>query len=207
MKHLPLLTALALAPAAALAQVPDISQVLSAVQVELDDTYIGQERAVLVQADDAGADLYIFAGVPDDRAGELILHVPDLVFSGQMAGQTPWLEQAENGSLLLHAEQIGIGRTFWERTLTIAQRDGAIVVAGSTYSSLDRLSASTIDCGWNLLTGKWVLDWSDQNPDTGESRDGSDSGVDKQHITLAEMGGQNNDSLFKHCQHKNTLMD
>lgn len=149
-----------------------LPRVLSALPVEISADHIGEERAVLLESagPDAGfADLVILAGAPDDRAGQTIAVARDLVWAGAMAGQVPWLEVAGNGSLLVHSEQIAIGRSPWEETLTLAEREGQIRVAGYTLNQWDRFTAGTARCDWNLLTGKWLSE-SEVEPEDGPPR-------------------------------------
>ncbi len=156
--------ALAAAPAAAQLTAEEtavLPRVLSTVSVEISDRHIGQEMAVLLRnsdADAASADLVIMAGAPDDRAGQPIIVVRNMVYAGMMGGQLPSLEVSDQGSLLIHSEQSGIGRSPWSETLTAVERDGDIRAAGYTLRRWDRITAGTALCDWNLLTGDWTLD-------------------------------------------------
>lgn len=186
-----------------------LSRVLSAVQVNLDADRPGPERAVLVRSahDPLDVDFYLFAGLPDedDKGGHTpVLHVPALAFAGIMTGESPWLEVAGNGSLRLNQEWIAAGRDAWDSTLTIAARDGELRVAGWTRRSWDRITASTVSCDWNLLTGNWERTWHDQNPDTGEEASGRETGVDRQAVTLAKWP-ERAETLTAKCQHENQL--
>ena len=153
--------ALALMAGPALAQLGDdeaaiLPRVLSAVPVEISDAHIGEERAILLADEAEGlADLVILAGHPDEAAGQPVLVARGLVWAGQMAGQGPFLDVAPNGSLRVHAQQTAIGRHAWEETLTLAERDGQILVAGYTLTSWDRITAFSGRCDWNLLSGRW----------------------------------------------------
>ncbi|MCP6390723.1 hypothetical protein NL487_27770, partial [Klebsiella pneumoniae] len=82
-----------------------------------------------------------------------ILIARSLVFAGSMAGQLPWLEVSDKGSLLIHAEQSAIGRSPWQETLTVVERDGQIRAAGYTLNHWDRITGGTAVCDWNLLSG------------------------------------------------------
>ncbi|MDB6175955.1 hypothetical protein PAF17_00345 [Paracoccus sp. Z330] len=138
-----------------------LPRVLQAVHVDISQEHIGAERAVLLASrnpDAAKADLVILAGEPDDNAGQPLAIGRDLVWMGLMAGQVPRLDVTESGGLRLHAEQIGIGRSPWEETLTLAEREGQIRIAGYTLKQWDRLTAASATCDWNLLTGNWVQD-------------------------------------------------
>lgn len=151
-------------PAAADDLMPDeaamMARFLSSVAVEISDSHIGQELAVLLRNADPDAetaDLVILAGAPDDRQGQPIMTVRNLVYAGRMGGQVPWLEVSDKGSLLVQAEQSGIGRSPWQETLTVAERGGTIRAAGYTLRRWDRLTAGTAVCDWNLLNGDWTL--------------------------------------------------
>lgn len=185
-----LTAALAAAPLVpAYADDDPLSRVLAMAEVDLDPEVIGYERALLVRAADAQdgeVDFYLYAGVPDDREGELLLHIPGLAWAGAMAGQTPELERAENGSLILREMQIGIGRNPWESTLTIANRGGKIIVAGYSLSVWDRVNASSSACDWNLLTGRWSRIWEHPSASGDQALGGEDAGRDVQHIPLQD---------------------
>ncbi|MFN3527424.1 MAG: hypothetical protein ACK4YU_15185, partial [Paracoccus sp. (in: a-proteobacteria)] len=107
-----------------------LPRILSAVPVEISDSHIGQERAVLLYDAQAGAaDLVILVGAPDDRAGEVLMLARGLVWAGTMAGQVPYLQVTANGSLQVMSMQTAIGRSPWEEVMTLAERDGQILVA------------------------------------------------------------------------------
>lgn len=149
-----------------------LPRILSALRVEISADHIGEERAILLTSSDpdaVAADLVILAGGPDGRTGEVITVARNIVWAGAMAGQVPWLEIADSGSLLVHAEQISIGRNPWEETLTLAEREGQIRVAGYTLNQWDRITAGSAQCDWNLLTGKWLLE-SEVEPEDGPPR-------------------------------------
>jgi hypothetical protein len=104
------------------------------------------------------ADLLVLTDRRIDPAGAPLLVARGIVFNGPLWGMSPWLEQAENGSLLVQSEQTGIGRFPWTQTLTLAWRDGEFVVAGYTRSTYDRITASSAGCDVNLLTGDYVIE-------------------------------------------------
>ncbi|MDO5612335.1 MAG: hypothetical protein Q4G14_03720 [Paracoccus sp. (in: a-proteobacteria)] len=193
-------------PATTLAQaaadpVPDaLSRVLSAVQADLAPDYIGSERALLVRSeqDPVDVDFYLFAGAPDHREGELILHVPGLAYAGVMAGQIPELELAGNGSLILHELQTAVGRHVWESALTLAVRNGDLLLAGWTYSSRDRVMAGVLACDWNLLTGDWTLTWDNLDPEAYQPASGHANGKDRQPVPVADWPARR-DSLTAKC--------
>lgn len=165
-----------------------LPRIFSSVSVEISDQHIGQEVAVLLRnaAPDAStADLMIIAVAPDERVGQPIVVVRNMVFAGTMAGQLPWLEVSDKGSLLIHSEQSGIGRSPWQETLTAVERDGEIRAAGYTLSRWDRHTAGTAVCDWNLLTGNWTLQ-VDIPPENGPDKTRSDSGRVDLNISLAD---------------------
>lgn len=140
-----------------------LPRIVQAVQVDISDEYIGAERAILLASGDpdaSSADLVILVGAPDERVGQPIAIGRNLLWMGQMAGQIPQLEVTSNHGLKVRAEQIGIGRNAWEETLTLAEREGEIRIAGYTLKQWDRLTAASATCDWNLLTGRWVQDIS-----------------------------------------------
>lgn len=83
----------------------------------------------------------------------------DIAWRGAMpVGQTPWLDVAPNGALLLTSGNNAIGRGAWEATLTIIERGPLVVVGGYTYRSYDKLNQyPPIDCDVNLFTGRRVV--------------------------------------------------
>ncbi|WJY21450.1 hypothetical protein QTA57_17125 [Fontisubflavum oceani] len=118
----------------------------------------GCESVILLtsETDPDAADLVIY---PDRRTGDAtgpLLLARAVAFNGSMWGTSPSLAQADNGSLLVHSEQSGIGRAPWFQTLTIAWRDDAFVVAGFSYATYDRLTARDFHCDLNILTGDYT---------------------------------------------------
>ena len=165
-----------------------LSRVLSAVLAEVSDDHIGAEHLVLVKSADPdadSADLYVFAGAPDDAAGTWLATYEGIAFAGSMSGQQPSLRVAENGSVQILSEQSAIGRSAWQQTLTIAPRDGRLVVAGFTYASIDRAVGATRNCDWNLLTGKWTVTRSGPDLEGKERPDLNLSGLQHEDMALA----------------------
>lgn len=144
------------------AQTPPETQVLprliDTLCIDLIEERNGCETAVLLVSDSErdAADLIIFSDRRAEAAQEVLAVVRGIAFNGTWFGQAPSLEQAENGSLLLRAEQIGIGRTPWSLTLTIVHRTEGFLIAGLTYRTYDRLFAGTFSCDVNILTGDWI---------------------------------------------------
>lgn len=178
-----------------------LPRILSSVSVEISDAHIGQEQAILLRnadPDAVSADLVILAGAPDDRQGQPILVVRDLVYAGTMAGQMPWLEVSAQGSLLVKSEQTGIGRSPWEETLALAERDGQVLVAGYTLNRWDRITAGAARCDWNLLTGTWTMNY-DIPPGAGKGHQGKNNGKQPLRIMPDEWAMRRTD-LAGFCQ-------
>jgi hypothetical protein len=135
-----------------------LPRILDTLCLDLIPDRIGCETAVLLtsQTDDLAADLVIFSDRREGvrRNSDIIAVARNLVFNGWAFGQSPLLEDA-NGSLRVLAEQTGVGRTPWTETLTLAWRNGAVQVAGLTYTARDRLNTAYMTCDVNLLTGRW----------------------------------------------------
>ena len=99
---------------------------------------------------------------------------PARFWGTKSAGQQPQISILANRSIIVHTQNMSIGRTHWERTYTLAWRDGELVVAGFTYSFFDTISQWTAGrCDINLLTGEGT-------------RNGAMLATSSQHITLAE---------------------
>ncbi|EKF20490.1 hypothetical protein [Nitratireductor pacificus] len=166
-----------------------LSQVLSATSIDLIDEHSGAERVVLMTGtnpDASTADLAITTGVPHRGTEKIVLIVRDIAFAGPMSGQIPYLERAPNGSLLIQSMQTAVGRSPWEETLTLAKRDGAIVVAGFTRNSWDRISATGSSCDWNLLSGNWELSYQVPVEGSDEVRSVRKSGRKEERIQIAD---------------------
>ena len=113
----------------------------------------GFDRAVLVEGELGDADLHIY--VSNGDVAELVFFREAFMFNGGMWGQQPELGLNEAGSLLVTSRNESIGRSRWELTLTVAQREGILKVVGITYSTRDTLDESYGgNCDINLLTGK-----------------------------------------------------
>jgi len=116
----------------------------------------GFDRAVLVERDDS-VDLYVYLSEPDGMA--LAHRLPDFAWRGGMWGQQPSLAVNSAGSLQVISGNQAIGRSRWQETVTIAWREGRLVVAGFTFSSDDTLEPGlTKDCDANFLSGRGLLD-------------------------------------------------
>ena len=135
-----------------------LPRVIETACFDLIEAYNGCEQVSLLTSETSpdAADLIILTDRRTDPSGAPLLVARSIVFNGPMWGMSPTLAQAGNGSLLVSAEQTGIGRHAWNQTLTLAWRGDAFVVAGYTWSSYDRLDAGSVTCDVNLLTGDYV---------------------------------------------------
>ena len=162
----------------ATAETPDYSHVLSSVTLSFDggDT----DRAVLVENDDGGADLYVYLALQPAAAAKPALVKKNAAWSGFMWGTRASLEVNDKGSLLVKSGNEGIGRNRWTQTLTVVLRDKQFIVAGFTRDEHDTLDLKAGGaCDINFLTGKGkrndkpisvktpapkLADWSDESP-------------------------------------------
>ena len=110
----------------------------------------GAFKAVLVRDPD-DASLYLF----DDPFDEIPAAVlPQIVFSGSMWGQIPWLEFDEGGALLVNSENMSVGRNRWQQTITIKRQNSGYFVTGYSYSAYDALDLDySLDCTIDFETG------------------------------------------------------
>ena len=85
---------------------------------------------------------------------------PNVAWTGGMAGQEPDLAVSPSGSVWLASRNESVGRDRWTLTLTLAQRDGVLKVAGLTYQRYDTLDpdAGWTTCDLNLLSGRGVIE-------------------------------------------------
>ena len=130
---------------------------------------LAQEGSQSVQADldkDGAAETYALV---DNGTGTVDLSVetasgvvtyPGVAWTGGMAGQRPDLALSPSGSVLLTSRNDSVGRDRWRLTLTLAQRDGALKVAGITYERHDTLDpeGGWGSCDLNLLSGRGVVE-------------------------------------------------
>ena len=128
----------------------------------------GRPDAVLLHAHAEGmADLTVYLG--HDWLGlQPAVHLPQVIFSGDLAGQIPAIEARSASSFAILSEQTGIGREPWQQVLTVAFRQGELRVAGFDHLFYDRLDPShNGHCSVNLLTGRYrlTLGPGDEAPD------------------------------------------
>ena len=70
---------------------------------------------------------------------------------------TPSLQRAPNGNLLVASGCFACGRYHTQTTLTIDWRDEELRVIGVDHTYADRLHAIVVDCSVNLLTGDAII--------------------------------------------------
>jgi hypothetical protein len=174
------LAAFLLTAVPAAAQTPGLERVLSATTLYLSDGG-GYDLALLVDNLDDGADLYVYSGLERNAlsAGAKPSFVKkNAAWTGAMAGTRPSLAVNDKGSLLVNSENDSVGRDRWSQTLTVVRRNGALTVAGLTYSARDTLDPNAGgSCDLNFLAGKGtrngkkveikaqtipLADWSDE---------------------------------------------
>lgn len=77
---------------------------------------------------------------------------------GGMVGNRPAVRFTDAGSLQLLSKNEAIGRNRWNQTVTLAWRDGRLLVAGFTYAFRDTLDLDADGgCDINVLTGRGVV--------------------------------------------------
>lgn len=99
------------------------------------------ENVFLLRGSEDAADLLILPDSRDTENTAPILVARDFVWAGSLFGQWPSISQRDNGSLVITAEQFGVGRGAWSDALTLAWRDGEFIVAGRTWTEIDRIFA------------------------------------------------------------------
>lgn len=156
-----------------------LPRIIDMVCIDIVEARNGCETVVLLasETEPDSADLII---VSDRRAQDpqaILAVVRNIAFSGAWFGQSPMLEISSDGMLLLHEEQIAIGRTPWSQTLTIAHDADGFVVSEQAYATYDRAVGGDFSCDVNLLTGEWSHGGERSNPETEEvTYDVSDAG-------------------------------
>jgi hypothetical protein len=118
------------------------------------------DRAVLVESRTRSyaADLVVHLSESGPELGPPI-HAIGIAWRGETWGQLPTLSLSATGALEVVSENQSIGRDRWRRVLTIAQRDGALVVVGLRHDHRDTLDLSRVrSCEVDFLTGDGLLD-------------------------------------------------
>lgn len=140
---------------------PDFSAVVDAKTLSFEGGDI--DRAILVENNDNGADLYVYRNLEPARdpstPAKPALIKKNAAWSGGMWGQRPSLEITAKGSLLIKSENSGAGRDRWNQTLTVVYRNKQFIVAGLTREAYDTLDPNnTHSCDLNFLSGKGKKD-------------------------------------------------
>ena len=115
--------------------------------------------------DDMQVGLYVYVREEATNGSllTLVLAVPDKIWGGRGGdtaafGQEPSIKALANGSIAITTQNSAIGRNRWEHTISLAHRDGRLVVAGLTFNSYDTLQEEEpLSCDLNLLTGRGVV--------------------------------------------------
>ena len=136
-----------------------LPRVIATACLDLAEVQNGCEQVILLasEVEPDTADLIVLTDWRTTPPSAPLLIARGIVFNGPMWGMAPSVEQAENGSLLLHSGQGGIGGAPWAQTLTLAWRDGGFIVAGYTWSAYIRASGDTAECDVNLITGDYSI--------------------------------------------------
>ncbi len=120
-----------------------------------DDGSMG--RAILIddpENDSVDLAIYIGNSTDPDQGLKLAAFAHDIASSGNMFGNTAELRQTQKGALQVYSENTAIGRDKWERTMTLAFRNGHFVVSGLTLSAYDTLDPKAGgSCDINFLSG------------------------------------------------------
>lgn len=110
--------------------------------------------------------------------------VPDIAWAGGMSSP-PYLSLTEFGSVQVISQNDAVGRGRWELILTLAHRQGALRVAGFTYSWRDTLDPDDFgSCDVNLLTGRGETSRSGEKPFAITVRGGAPAVTDWQSETF-----------------------
>jgi len=140
----------------------------------------GCEQVILLTVPDEAdvADLVILSDRRrQDGTGAPLLVLRDAAYNGSMWGMAPSLEDGQNRSLLLHSEQSGIGRHPWFQTLRIIWQEDAFQVVDYSYSTYDRLSASSFICDVDYSAGQYRAEIVLNDPETEEEQVETESGA------------------------------
>ncbi len=119
-------------------------------------------------SDDEVIGIYLYVTESDRGLLKLVTSAPDKVWGNSRLdgfyGQDPAITALANGSIAVMSQNSTIGRNRWERTLTLAYREGRFIVAGYTYAYRDTLDvADSGFCDYNVATGKLKRDETAQS--------------------------------------------
>lgn len=148
--------ALFLAPVIVTAHSVTVTPETTLAQVEADLNGDGvPDRAILLRMKEGDDAMLVIWKGPDLEHPTVIT---DTIIWAGGPGQIPELNLAENGSLQVISQNYGIGRDRWQKTLTIAYREGRYILAGYTYDWYDSLDLENSgSCDVNLFNGRGFL--------------------------------------------------
>lgn len=114
-------------------------------------------------SDDEVIGIYLYVTEGDRGLLKLVAAAPDKVWGNSRLdgfyGQDPAITALANGSIAVMSQNSSIGRNRWEKTLTLAYREGRFLVAGYTYAYRDTLDPDAGGtCDYNVVTGKLKRD-------------------------------------------------
>lgn len=147
-----------------------LSRVIDTLCIDMVEARDGCETVALLasETDPDAADLIIVSDRRSQDPQATLAVVRNIAFSGAWYGQSPTLEISAEGLLLLHEEQIAIGRSPWTQTLTIAHDADGFVVTEQAYSTYDRAVGGSFSCDVNFVSGEWSHSAERPNPETEE---------------------------------------
>lgn len=113
-------------------------------------------------SDDEVVGIYLYVTESDRGLLRLVTAAPDKVWGNTrldgLYGRDPAITALANGSIAVMSQNSTIGRDRWEKTLTLAYREGRFIVAGYTYSYYDTIDNDSGSCDYNVVTGKLTRD-------------------------------------------------
>lgn len=113
-------------------------------------------------SDDEVVGIYLYITESDRGLLRLVTAAPDKVWGNTrldgLYGRDPAITALANGSIAVMSQNSTIGRDRWEKTLTLAYREGRFIVAGYTYSYYDTIDSDSGSCDYNVVTGKLTRD-------------------------------------------------
>ncbi|MBW8321410.1 MAG: hypothetical protein K0M47_19365 [Rhizobium sp.] len=114
-------------------------------------------------SDDEVIGIYLYVTESDRALLKLVAAAPDKIWGNTRLdgfyGQDPAITGLANGSIAVMSQNSAIGRNRWEKTLTLAYREGRFIVAGYTYAYRDTLDLDAGGfCDYNVVTGKLKRD-------------------------------------------------
>ena len=144
----------ALSGASAQDALPSAKDIMAQLTADFDQDGIA-DRLIVTRNPEGGdfGDLHVFKGSKDAAGKDSFKR---LSLSKEFSFGVHSIEEKRKGVFTVESGNAN-GRYKWEQTLTIAWREGRLVVLGITYASYDSLAAEemgNIGCDLNLSTGK-----------------------------------------------------